>query len=826
MAFLFSNKWEFQDPDAHVKLTETIDGKVLLKLLASDACRNVQAPDAFYRFKDADDATDDRRIQKKRRLSNTPPPKYSMFDVLTHYNSLRWAKQGNGIWSHEVIYTRAKNISLDSNLGRLYAGNSAQTFKREYRDTIFHIHSTIDFENCYYRILNGFLVKYFPSLSREKVDDYIEHRDMHRRRVAEQSGLAYNSPEIKELYSGILMGMGLQTWRSKHRVSCPLEFERDLVSEVASIRTYLSSHCRILTDSDLALDPDADSHTVAVKNISRIVQTIESKLLMQAASEFELRGYTVVFLLHDGMEISGRHEDKYELAEEVSKAVCAVSGYDIPMKWKEKTIINLDDSIDIEDDSYEGVKLRFEEIHFKVILQNCFYSLDKTTMTYTIASNKMFKEQWQHLQYKTNAGVLEQFVAKWMNDRDLRVYDYAGMFPLDGSCPANCFNTFTGFHIASVTVDDQDRIEQASAVDSIKKLLRRIVENDDHYAYVVRYIAHMFKHWNTKPRVCIVFQSAMQGIGKGTLGLIITRMIGRMYCFKTSKTEAFLGQFNGLIHNKIFGIIDEVSVSRSDYEQWKNLISESTITIRNMHMSPIVTDCYMHYFNFLNQGKAVCTLEEKERRFFVTGSTSDKLTDEEGKLYSELCKNEKAMRIWYDELMAIDVDANYAFDEHRPVSVLYERLKELYRAPEITFMVEFLLSICYPLPCDGRQRKFYNNITITVSDLFKRYTTYLAEIKCQHTMTMGGFSMRVESGLVNPVKYGVSRKRSQKGGHDRMVWVFSNVIAVLAHFTDHQYLDRTRYEQLRRFAETVPHDGCFEIGPLATSDTFILGPRH
>lgn len=799
--------WEFNDLVQTVTVEESIDGTMLLKLLATQESGSLPAPEEYQKRKKQQEevAAEEERPSKKAKKNKASPPRhYTMKDVLKDYMTCKqWNKRVDGEWTRQIEYKRSETVLKDGKqVGRLYS-MAGQMLKREFRDTIFHQSSTLDFENCFYRILTCFLKKYFPALPRKNMELFVSNRQTYKQLAADAAGIAPSADCIKELFSGLLMGMGLNTWKSKYRAEFSVEFFqflKDLSSELLAARTELASECKLIEQ-----DEDTDDYHFAVKNCSYVLQTIESKLMLETKRVLEENGFQVVFLLHDGVEVKGRHEDNDLILQDIQD-VLLDNGYNMVLNWKPKTILHLEDVEPVLDDSYAGMKHEFEKKNFKVLNQNCYYTLTDSG-GYTTSTCKTFKEKYMHMQFRDEkTEELAGFVDKWMRDRTLRVYKNAGIYPDDASVPDGCFNTFEGFPINKVDTSAVSETDTAHLF-LIKSLIRRICENDEHCEFVMKFLAHMFQYPFVKPRMCVIFQSTAQGIGKGTFGDLLISMLGKLYAFKTSKLETMFGQFNGLLFNKILGIIDEVTIPKNEYEQFKGMITEKTITIRNMHATSFVADDYLRYICFLNQNKAMCILEERERRFFITGSNAQKLTGEEITTYLEAVQNPIAQKLFYDELMEMKIDMNYAFDDNRPESTLYNNLKELYRPLEMKFVLDFLLS-----NCSGESFRrngssdddFYPKLRISHSKMFKLFTEYLSENKYQHVCNSAAFTMNVKSNF-NGMPW-IKHQRSQRNGRDRMEWLFSDVYAAIEFFVERDYLDKSRLVDLKKMADKNKDD--------------------
>ena len=774
-------------------IRERIDRHSLLKLKNETSLSMIRAPDEFYEFMN----------NKPKILAKKPKAQknYTLRDVLREYEKRDWEKSFDYL-EMDVLYTRTEANSL-SNFGRLYAAGG-QNLKRELRDTLFHFCSNLDIENCFFVVLRAYLrgfEKKFPLL-----EEYCQDRDL----FLDSLG---NLPEKKKLLISLLFGASLEKWKRDQGIAV---LDRRLLlfrDEMSQIRTFVF-------ECDNLLVEDIIPRTLfekEVQNISLLLQTIESRVLVSLVRGCVDKGFTPRLLLHDGLEVEGRLEQNetilVDLVDWVFKDtgiplvdwVFKDTGIPVVLKWKAKDkAINLDEIEEVMDNSYFGTKTLFEKTTFKVLSQNSYYSL--IDGVYKIGDQKSLLSRWKHVQYVDDDEEKKTFVDRWVMDESLRLYTNCGLYPDDTLCPHDHFNMFTGFAVEKMRHDEETLLipEVVEGLKTMKNLLRRLVENEKHFEYVLYWIAHIFQFPNVKPRVALVVKSE-QGCGKGFFGSFLTDIIGLQYTFKTSNIEHIVGSFNAGIFNKLFVTLDDVGSLKIDaVEKFKSPISEPTATIRQMHMSPFETPDYVRYIMFTNSDRFL-VLTEEERRFFMTSSTSKKLHAEDAQRILKAKTDSRVQYAFYREMMNLKIPdgSKFAFDERRPLSSLYARVKDFYQSLELQFFSDFVLGHCFrvtPAFSSSRETKeFFPRMETSCKSLTQFYSKWIDSNKYQHGSSARELAFRLESEFGGDfAKYDIQKLRCQRHGMDRQMWIFGDVEKILFFFAEKGVVEKNRYEEMCR----------------------------
>lgn len=765
---------------------EKIDSHVFLKLKNEKSLMDLCASKEFSEYMEL----------KSRTKSKKPKSSYiyRMKDVISDMERAEWSK-GLDFWEREVVYHRSKKMEdAGLNYGRFYSGCSAQSMKKMIRDMLFHFCSTLDICNSYFVIAREILKRDNKSFT--LLDEYCKDRVSFFSRFEE-------AIDKKKLLISLLFGASLKKWREENGFEITSTMTQ-FSEEMAKIRSHFWE-----THQWIERDEKASLFDMEVTNLSTVLQTVESLVVVECISFFKSRGNETRLIVHDAIEIEGRLEENTELLDELREYIKEKLEIDILFQWKEKDVLNLENVPESEDTSYAGMKMRFEENNFKVIMQNVYYS--KIQGIYVISDQKQMVQRWKHLQYDGFDGKRPTFIDDWILDDKIRVYIQAGLYPDGSICPPNTFNMFTGFEVDKLSYANPilmqtiDEPEVKEGVDTVKWLFRRLVENDEHYVYLMIWIASIFRHPDTKPRVAIVIKSA-QGCGKGLAGKFICDLIGNQYTFKTPNIENVVGQFNAGIHNKFLVILDDVCTLKSEtIERFKSPISEPTITIRRMHTTAFETRDFVRYLMFTNSDRFL-TLTEEERRFFLTCSNSLKLTSIETQKVLRAIEDVRVQKKFHEYLMELPIDNGrfFAFDDKRPLSSLYSRVKEFYQSLEMQFLCDFILTNCLretpPMFTNSKALKeFFIKLEVSQSALIHYFSKWTESNKYQFSGSTRDFTFRLESEFKgNLALYGITRCRKQSNGRDRKMWSFSDIRKVLFFMTERDVLEKGRYEEILR----------------------------
>lgn len=184
-------------------------------------------------------------------------------------------------------------------------------------------------------------------------------------------------------------------------------------------------------------------------------------------------------------------------------------------------------------------------------------------------------------------------------------------------------NMWSGFEIEAVEGDNKlDRI--------MWHLLHVICNgNQDHFHYLLGWMAQIIQRPEKKTGVCVVLKSEGRGTGKSTVSVLMEKLLGQ-YAMRIQDSKHLLGAFNSHLANKLFVTVEEAfwSGSNKDAGKFRTLITDSSITLEAKGKDAIEVDSYHRYLMCTNNDWAV-PAHQQERRFFVLEVSDCKQQDKE-----------------------------------------------------------------------------------------------------------------------------------------------------------------------------------------------------
>jgi hypothetical protein len=140
--------------------------------------------------------------------------------------------------------------------------------------------------------------------------------------------------------------------------------------------------------------------------------------------------------------------------------------------------------------------------------------------------------------------------------------------------------------------------------------------NRNHFAYLLRYIAHALQRPWEKPGVIVVLVGG-QGIGKGRLGRILRRIWASTY-LHVYRTANVTGNFNADLERAFVVFLDEALFAgdRAASDALKSLVTEEVIHINEKHQPSRQVQSF-HRFVIATNSEHVKHTDRDDRRDFV-----------------------------------------------------------------------------------------------------------------------------------------------------------------------------------------------------------------
>ena len=218
----------------------------------------------------------------------------------------------------------------------------------------------------------------------------------------------------------------------------------------------------------------------------------------------------------------------------------------------------------------------------------------------------------------TDGGKQVSVFNKWKSWSGRRQYDGI-VFDPTKTCPANVYNTWTGFDQEIKDPKDFDDLEKYAVTLFTTHMLQNISDNDvAFYNWFTSFLANIIQNPGVKYPNCVVLQGS-KGTGKSLLMDIMSKVIGKKYVVTLSDIEELLGQFNSVADEKLLINLDEAywAGKKSLDAPLKNIISSNTINIKAKYLPPkINTQWNGRIISTTNEEHAVNATSD-ERRYTV-----------------------------------------------------------------------------------------------------------------------------------------------------------------------------------------------------------------
>jgi len=309
-----------------------------------------------------------------------------------------------------------------------------------------------------------------------------------------------------------------------------------------------------------------------------------------------------------------------------------------------------EDTPEIYGKMYPQMKAKFEETHFKVMNPAQYVRLHtRQDGTKTIQLGAELAMQYANLH--TLEG--ENFINKWTKDETIRCYEALGFYPNPSKCPADEFNLYGGFDVADV--------EPITPPPDISRILHQIhclvAHNEEHYQYLIRWIAHLFQFPEVKALIYLIFNGP-QGTGKDSFWEFVGSLMGaELYLPNARIEDDVCGRFNFISSRRLLIQCQEVSrdVAKKYKDKIKSLVTQTRGIYEDKGVKQVTFNSYERYVFTTNEDVPMF-IEQGERRSCIFTPSAEHCRDTNywDTLIADY-RNPAIQRAFYDYLMAIDL---------------------------------------------------------------------------------------------------------------------------------------------------------------------------
>lgn len=204
----------------------------------------------------------------------------------------------------------------------------------------------------------------------------------------------------------------------------------------------------------------------------------------------------------------------------------------------------------------------------------------------------------------------------WINHVQRRQYETVVFAP--GRDVHQAYNLWCGFACEAIPGDCGLFLEH---------ILRNICQsNDEHYKYLLGWMARCVQHPDCPGEVAVVLRGEM-GTGKGVFAKHLGSLFGRHF-LQVSDPKHLVGSFNSHLRDCILLFGDEAfwAGDKKHESVLKSLVTESTLAIEQKGVDVFASPNYTHII-LASNANWVVPAGSNERRFFALDVSSEKMQD-------------------------------------------------------------------------------------------------------------------------------------------------------------------------------------------------------
>ena len=304
-----------------------------------------------------------------------------------------------------------------------------------------------------------------------------------------------------------------------------------------------------------------------------------------------------------------------------------------------------------------------------------------------------FKQAFSHdckilSYYSGREPVLRNPASVWLESDEANFLRDSVDFDPDEACfsitKKNKLNIYHGFGVKCRDVLSED-IQLDLYLNHLKEV---ICDNcDDHYKYLLGYIAHAVQKPSQKPSVSVIMKAG-QGAGKGTAMDPLLTIFGAHSLAATSSSD-ITGKFNSALEGKILVFFDEAfSGLKEANDAMKGKVSGNYTRIERKGINSVVISNYMRIFMASNH-ENIINIESDDRTCFCLRSSEKYKQNKEYFKKMEFCRPKNQYHNYFcSRLLTFLKNVNISnFDPYRtPITNELVRQKIDYLEPAMKWI--------------------------------------------------------------------------------------------------------------------------------------------
>ena len=336
------------------------------------------------------------------------------------------------------------------------------------------------------------------------------------------------------------------------------------------------------------------------------------------------------------------------------------------------------DPEDPAQNTYEGVKARFERRCFKVLSPFAYaHLIDDQTKEPDLYTPIALKQLYANLYYFERDGQTQEwrkqlFVPRWMGDVRIKQVKRIVVDPVVADDGAN-YNMWPGFAAAGLPT-----VQEADVADLIEPIVRHIYDvyangHGETTEFLLDYFANLVQRPDRPSHVALSLWGR-SGVGKGMpLTFMREKVLGKAVTYQTANPENdLLGRFQNGCVNRVLVQVDEVRSLREHDDRLKDLITNDTVQLERKGRD-IVTVRNLVNLVFTSNNENALTVGTDDRRFVLL-RCSEKYRANGAYLcgLGRHMERPEVARAFFQFCLARDL-SRYTYDMqlHRPVTEYY-----------------------------------------------------------------------------------------------------------------------------------------------------------
>lgn len=308
----------------------------------------------------------------------------------------------------------------------------------------------------------------------------------------------------------------------------------------------------------------------------------------------------------------------------------------------------------------------FEKYHFYLKNKNKFIYYNMIDNAYVYYNDL---NMYNSIQYRSGKETI-YFKVLYLNCVHIRIYQNFEFIPIENHVSYN-YNLFDGFRL--------EKLNSRPPTDKHTLFLQHIMflcKEEYIYNYVINWVSHIIQKPHSKTGMVIMFYSAMEGVGKNLLGLILGAIFGKYYTEITNKE--IYAEFNEIFKNKLLIIANEITgKAKTEADTLKDMITRNTININEKHVSAYTLNDYCNYI-FTSNHELCLNLTHNDRRYFLVECPNVK---KDSKYYESIINLINDKDALYDLYMFFKLRDISSFNPRKVIITEYKERCILFNMP-------------------------------------------------------------------------------------------------------------------------------------------------